>query len=823
MVNPTSHSPSTERSPRQRSLRTRLVQGNMLITILAISGLGLYIFLRSREANTYLTTQLGESIYQQAQDNLASASNQHTLQLDAFFHTMRRDISNLGASIGSLLSEPGTSSGIYWDAAASLTRMENGSWDNPNSETASVFIPAVVELTSPLVAVLNSVRQTDFFAPPLLEANPDIVAIYFGGVYGETVYYPNIDLAAIVPADFDVTSRPWYANAGDENNPDRVSVWTDPYLDAALNGLVITISMPVYDSNGRFRGVTAMDIQLNRITEIVTNIQVDGVGYAFLLDSDNRLIAMPASGYQDLGISPDLLPLGEFLTQSQATAATPPEFWDLIASLATGGSGLETLTIGGTERFIIYEPVPAIGYGLAIVVPSEALLADAVAANQEVSRVIQNTLLYGVIIIAAVLVAALLASLGFSNRLTRPLAALTHVAGEIARGNLAAEAVITTRDEIGTLANAFNSMTTRLRETIANLEERVAERTQALERRALQVQAAAEVGSAAASMRNLEELLTRATHLISQRFGFYHVGIFLLDEREEFAVLRAANSSGGQAMLARSHKLQVGQVGIVGHVTSSGNARIALDVGEDAVFFDNPDLPETRSEMAVPLRIGNQTIGALDVQSKQEGAFTDEDLQTLRLLADQLATAINNARLFAESKAAIETTQRAYGDISRAQWQELFKDKKRQLGFTLLPTGRFLPVSGETGGEFEQSMSSSIPVISADGTTVHLPIQVMGHAIGALRLARGDGKRWADEDLADISILAGQLGTALENARLYEQITDRARHEALIAEITASISASFEMDKIMSTTVEEIGRIFTDAEVILQLKKESGK
>ena len=812
-----------EKTTRQRSLRSRLVSGNMLITFLAILGMGLYVYYRAQQANDYLTIQLGESVYQQAQDKLTAASDVQTLHLNNFFLIIRRDISNLGASLGRLLSVETTSAANYWDATQSLNRLPSGSWDNSNDEVASVFIPAATDLTASLVLELNIARQMDFSVPPLLEANPDVVALYFGGVFGETIYYPNIDLAAIVPPDFDVTKRPWFVNVTPPKNPEHVSAWTDPYLDAALNGLVITSSTPVYDIAGIFRGVTAMDIQLNHITEIVTNIQVGQTGYAFLIDKDMRLIAMPVSGYQDLGILPESLPLGEKLAQDKVTTIVPTKFWDMVTDMAAGKNGLETVSIGASERYIIYQPISEVGYSLAIIVPTQELLADAIAANEQIAQVTQNTILISVFLVGAILVLALLATIGISNRLTRPLVALTRTAEEISQGNLTAEAVVGRQDEIGSLAKAFNSMTARLRDMIANLENRVAERTLALERRALQIQAAAEVGNAAASLRNPEELLTRVTHLISQRFGFYHVGIFLLDAREEFAVLRAANSPGGQVMLTRGHKLRVGQVGIVGFVTSTGNARIALDVGEDAVFFDNPDLPETRSEMALPLKIGTRVIGALDVQSTKEDAFSEDDIQTLRLLADQIAIAIDNARLLAESQNAIEMTQRAYGDITRTQWQDLFKEKQKSMGMAILSKGQIITALDKASPEFEKAMKSETPVISKDGSTLYIPVKVMGNTIGAIRLAKTSNSRWMHDDINTVAALSDQLGAALESARLYEQITERARRESLITEITSKIGSSIELDTIMQTTVEEIGRIFRDSEVVLQFKKESGK
>jgi putative methionine-R-sulfoxide reductase with GAF domain len=215
-------------------------------------------------------------------------------------------------------------------------------------------------------------------------------------------------------------------------------------------------------------------------------------------------------------------------------------------------------------------------------------------------------------------------------------------------------------------ATATTALETLQQERVG-LDALIAERTKDLERRTLQLQAAADIGSTASRIRNVDLLLRQITRLISLRFGYYHVGIFLLDPRNEFAVLLASNSEGGQKMLARGHKLKVGQTGIVGFVTGHKQPRIALDVGQDAVFFDNPDLPETRSEIALPLLVGGKILGALDVQSKQPSAFSQEDAITLSVLADQIAIALENARLFEESQ-QIALREQLVAEITSKIW-----------------------------------------------------------------------------------------------------------------------------------------------------------
>lgn len=165
-------------------------------------------------------------------------------------------------------------------------------------------------------------------------------------------------------------------------------------------------------------------------------------------------------------------------------------------------------------------------------------------------------------------------------------------------------------------------------------------------RRQVRLRAAATVSRDATILLSPEELLQRAARLISEQFGFYHVGLFLVDEAREYAVLRATNSEGGRRLIAQNHRLKIGAQGMVGYVSQTGQPRIALDVDTDTVHFVNPELPYTRSEMTLPLRHGGEIIGALDVQSTESNAFTEDDFTTLQLMADQLANALINARLY---------------------------------------------------------------------------------------------------------------------------------------------------------------------------------
>ncbi len=425
------------------------------------------------------------------------------------------------------------------------------------------------------------------------------------------------------------------------------------------------------------------------------------------------------------------------------------------------------------------------------------------------------------LMVAGVMLFATLGSWFIAQRLSNPLEKLTDAARRIEQGDLSAEADVLAQDEVGELAATLNSMTGRLRDLIGSLEARVEERTRALERRASQVQAAADVGSAAARLRNLDALFAQVAKLISQRFGFYHVGIFLLDERGEYAVLRASNSEGGQRMLARGHRLRVGQVGIVGQVTQTGQPRIALDVGEDAAFFENPDLPETRSELCLPLIVAGKVIGALDVQSTEEAAFSSEDLAALQIMADQIAIAFDNARLLQESQAALESARRAYGEVSQTAWRQLLLEEQRNPGYLSLANGILTTVSGDPEPEYLQAIKTGKPILANHGLTIYMPITSRDFVIGAIRLDRPEeAGAWSQEDITSAGALVDQLSLSLESARLFTDINRRAIKERAIGEITARISASTDMRSVFETAVKEIGRTFPGAEVIVQLHAE---
>ncbi|MGC9395254.1 MAG: GAF domain-containing protein [Anaerolineae bacterium] len=394
-----------------------------------------------------------------------------------------------------------------------------------------------------------------------------------------------------------------------------------------------------------------------------------------------------------------------------------------------------------------------------------------------------------------------------------PIASLTETARAIVSGDLTRVAVVESEDEIGTLAEAFNAVTARLNELIANLETRVAERTQEVERRAEYLAITGGLSRIVTSILDVDTLLERVAHLISERFGFYHTGIFLIDEAREWAVLHAVSSEGGQRMLAHGHRLRVGEEGIVGYVSGSGRARIALDVDEDVVWVKNPDLPATRSEIALPLIFGQQVIGVLDVQSEEAAAFGTEDIATLRILADQIAVAIRNAQLFAESQRTLRELQRSYDEELQRGWT---LRASPVIGYRYTPADT-APLTRAAGPPEPGPRTASEPYVDA-GNTLFAPLQLAGgQNFGMLRLCRDATQPWSSYDVAFVTRAVQDIAQALEVARLLEASRLRAMREAQVGEIADLFTRALDVDTMLQTVARELGRLSGVAEVAVHL------
>jgi GAF domain-containing protein len=309
----------------------------------------------------------------------------------------------------------------------------------------------------------------------------------------------------------------------------------------------------------------------------------------------------------------------------------------------------------------------------------------------------------------------------------------------------------------------------------------------------------AEVGQAITGTRDLETLLKQVTSLIVDRFDFYHAQVFLLDESKRFAVLRESTGEAGKKLLERKHQLAVGSQSVIGHVTAYGEPLVASDTDSDSVHRRNELLPNTRSEIALPLRVGGTIIGALDIQSQNPNAFSEKDISVFQTMADQLAIAIQNARLFEQAQRDLQDIEYLNRQLTGIAWQDYLstRGKSAPIGYTTDPTG-VRPLSTGELPQLEESTS---------GETMSLPLSVRGKKIGRLSLKPKSGDSHPDEDTQVIlEAVAERVALALDSTRLSEQAQKQAAREQVLSQLSVKLQSSTNLDTILRTAAREASR-----------------
>ncbi len=384
-----------------------------------------------------------------------------------------------------------------------------------------------------------------------------------------------------------------------------------------------------------------------------------------------------------------------------------------------------------------------------------------------------------------------------------------------------------TQDEFGKAQDRAQATLDMLQNEKLMLEQRVENRTRDLaganqinEHRAKMFQAIAQVTHAIISTQNLQDLLPQVAQAISEHFGFYHIGIFLLDPAREYAILSAANSEEGQRMLDRNHKLPIGHIGIVSYVAGTAKPRIALDTDTDTTYIANPDLPKTRSEMALPLiQTGGQVIGVLDIQSTEPNAFKQEDIGILFTLADQVSVAIANARLYEETQKRLIEAQMLYQRNLQAGWKKFTNLQKiagiRRTGMSASIYTEAIALPGAT-----EVINSGVVILDQDerGSHMMIPVKLRGEIVGILNVKADDNRKWTRDDIDIVAAIVERAALSIENSRLLVESQRAAEKERVIGEISARIGASTQIETILKTAMQELGTALPDTDIAIQFQ-----
>ncbi len=617
------------------------------------------------------------------------------------------------------------------------------------------------------------------------------------------------------------------------------------YPSATLGKPAMTVALPIKAEGGEVAGVLAMHLNLDRLDDIM--LQRGGLGETgetYLVDKLNVFVSEARAG-------------GESFPRGVHTIGI-----DRALLNQADGSGAYTN----------YRGVPVLGAYRWLDEQGVALLAE-IEEGEALASVRQMA---WALLIEGIVVAGLVAAIAYlvTRQIVKPISRLTEVATQMAGGDLSQRAVVERSDEIGTLGRAFDGMADQLAESIGTLEQRVADRTHDLEQRAVQLTTVAEVGRAATSTLDPGKLTQQTVDLLRERFDLYYAGLFLVDEAGDYAVLEAGTGEPGRVMKEQGHKLLVGGGSMVGAACAERKAHIALDVGAESVRFANPLLPDTRSEMALPLAVGGRVLGALDVQSVRPAAFSDEDIAVMQLAADQVAVAVDNARKFSSEATLLEAASPLFA-VSRRLAEVITTDQAVQAiidsvaeteadgctvaGFGFSPDGEvetitFLGSWNRTGvsrfpiGTPLPASMSMLPVpmmsrlwIVADvleeaqmpadmrqtlaqfGTraVVSVPLQAGGRVIGVVIVQRATPGPFSPVSLRLYETLVEQAAVVLERARLVEETQRRAAQERWLGQVSDQMQRAGDVRSLLQVAAEEVNRALGGSRAYVQLGRQA--
>jgi GAF domain-containing protein/HAMP domain-containing protein len=767
---------------RQYALQTKLIITFIALSIISVSAVAFAI---NRLILGELTTKVNEQLTEVANTSATSISQELISQVN-LLQTL-----SLDASLKNTLAERTPNNDL-----SEIERLDQSWRQAVNANNTN--------------QLMRSVLQNELSAT-LLEFKskfPAHVEVFVTDINGANIASTDIT------SDYYQADEEWWQKA--YNNGRGATFISQPIFDRSTETLSVQMAVPIFDSqNENILGILRTTVNLEILVRILELGRPGETGRTeiYLPDGRELELHLEEDGEVELEIEDAPLDIIEMLKQNQM-------FMDTVHD--------GELVLVAQSFLSTQEETPAT-YALQNLGWRVVTLQSRDDALETVANVARLSQLIG---LAAIALASLLAVL-MTQYLTRPIARLTQIAEQVSSGNLQARAEVESPDEIGALATSFNRMTNQLSEILLNLEKRVAERTTDLEiarrqsdKRANQLLAVGELSKFVNSEQNVDTLLALVTRLVSERFGFYHTGIFLLDDTKQYAILQAANSEGGQAMLKRGHKLKVGESGIVGYVARFGQPRIALDVGLDAVYFNNPDLPSTRSEMALPLKLRDEVIGVLDVQSEKPGAFTEDDANILSILADQIAIAIENARLFSQTQTTLSEVQNLYRQNLQEGWKT-FTREEGVVGFVQSLSGGKKITEPVGSVEIQQALNrGETMVIQPNGKSeepaIVVPIKLRGQVIGVMRIkAPEQTKQWTTNEINLSEAVSERLSLALENARLIQESQRQVIKEQAISEITSKIGSSINLENVLQTAVEELGRSIPGSEVIIKLKEDN--
>ncbi len=466
-----------------RSLKNEILIatiGLTVITVLATTLIGVY-------ATTTAGSQAEDStsiiLREQAKEYMVQIATAAAKQEDLVFEYIRNETESIARYAENLEATPDYFDRRYWKFSERVTK-DGLAYINREDDISSVHVPSFVALTPSRTAQIERSAMLDFLIPGVMKHTRDIAAVYTIDSAGVTRYYPNIVLGKLAPHDYDPRPDIYYAPATPENNPDKLAVWSKLYDDVAGRGPVVTLSVPMH-VGGEFMGIAAMDVLLASIIQRITDYSPVQDSYAFLLDREGNTVAFPEKAYLDVLGRPQQDGEGRINVLSSPDAEHVKH---VLLDMTTGRSGFSSFVASDTRKYIAYAPLEQTGFSFAVVADEAVILKAVGTLHQEISGSIREMI--AALIIPASLFIVLLASLlavFLISQIVRKVQELTHGVKQIGSGNLDFRIAISSNNEIGELASAFNHMSEdlkvsheKLQEYNKTLEAKIADRTKEL-------------------------------------------------------------------------------------------------------------------------------------------------------------------------------------------------------------------------------------------------------------------------------------------------------------------------------------------------------
>ena len=563
------------------------------------------------------------------------------------------------------------------------------------------------------------------------------------------------------------------------------------YVEEATSDPLIKIAIPFKSIYDDLEGALVAEVTLIPLGNLLDSLQVGESGTAYVVDKRGQLVAFADMSRVIRGEKLDHLEkVAEYLTNPEPEDSVGPSF-----------------TTGLLEENVLTTYVP-------LAMPDWAVFIE-LPVTEIYQEIIWNLLAsVGVTIFMALL--AGLAGVYISRHLATPLLNLTETAAQISAGKLELEATPEGPAEVARLANAFNSMTTQLKELIGSLEQRVAARTQRLE-------IVANLSERLSAILKVEELLLELVHQVKDSFGYYHAHVYLLDDQRQNLVLAAGVGEAGAKMKADGHHISISANSLVARAARSGEIVSIDDVHQAPDWLPNPLLPNTRSEMAVPIILEEQPVGVLDVQQDQVAGLDEGDANLLRSLANQVAVAIRNARLFAQAESALAEARAVQERYLEQTWNKA-RIVERSGQYLYVQPNVVPPDQGQLTRFRQQEDVQDHPILfggngdNSSNQVLVAPVTLRDKMIGALQLpASRNGQAWTEDDLLVIQAVVDQLAQTAETLHLFEETHNRANRERVIREIVDKMQAATSLEKLIKIAAEELGERLSAGHVVVDL------